>query len=68
MFEVGKPRTDGKYNVWHKRMINNRWEWVVVEVCDSYPEALELAASENQKHKRRKSAGQLIGAASPSLK
>lgn len=52
MYEVGKKRLDGKYNVWNRVQIaNNYWDWVIVSVCDSFNEALEFASAKNRKPK-----------------
>lgn len=41
-YEIGKPRTDGKHNIWRKVDIGIGYgrRWVIVEVADSFKEAL----------------------------
>lgn len=57
MYEVGKKRLDGKYNVWQKILLDKYWwEWVVVGVFDSLPLATEFAATKNYNKFRRKPA------------
>lgn len=54
MYEVGKPRLDGKYNVWRKTSTSDfQWEWQVVGVYDSHSCAQTYADMKNQNKARR---------------
>lgn len=42
MYEIGKKRPDGKYNIWKKTQIGpHHWDWIIEFICDSYAEAIE---------------------------
>lgn len=54
MYEVGKKRPDGKFNVWKKEKISEHLlDWIIDSVWDDYPDALEYAAARNRKDKKR---------------
>lgn len=44
MYEIGKKRPDGKFNIWKKIQIGYYWEWVVEIVCDSLKEATDYVS------------------------
>lgn len=52
MYEVGKKRPDGKFNIWGKERIKeSHWEWVIVEVLDDAKEAKAFVDEMNGKRK-----------------
>lgn len=40
MYEIGKKREDGKFNIWKKIQVGYYWDWVIEVVCDSLEEAI----------------------------
>lgn len=45
VYEIGKERPDGKYNVWCRAQIKpQHWEWVIDRVCVSLEEAQAYVA------------------------
>jgi hypothetical protein len=54
MYEVGKKRPDGKFNVWKSVTIDDyHQQWVVADVCDDYEDALAFASKKNHNKQRR---------------
>lgn len=50
MYEVGKERLDGKFNIWKRaQVIPNHWDWIIVEVCYSQEEADNYALMRNRR-------------------
>lgn len=49
MYEVGKERSDGKFNVW--RSVEGRWE--IVDIFADWDEALEYATYKNQSKRQK---------------
>ena len=54
MYEVGKKRQDGKYNIWKRIQLGHYWEWIIDTVQDDIKEAMEYAARKNQAAARKK--------------
>ena len=53
-YELGKERPDGKFNVWRKALIDNdRFEWVIVNVCDDLDDANDFLATRRAYRVRR---------------
>lgn len=37
LYEIGKKRPDGKFNIWKKiELLPQQWEWVIVHVADGW--------------------------------
>ena len=53
MYEIGKKRPDGKFNIWTKVQLGHYWEWVVDMVCDSIEEAIEYTLKKNKARAKR---------------
>lgn len=54
MYEIGKPRLDGKFNIWEKVQLDKfYWDWVIVSVCESSSEAAEFASNKNRRKQNK---------------
>jgi hypothetical protein len=50
MYEIGKKRPDGKYNIWKRcQVLKFHWDWIIDCVCDDLDEAKEYVLINNRK-------------------
>lgn len=40
LFDIGKPRPDGKRNIWKRMNVRGFQEWIIVHVAENFPRAL----------------------------
>ncbi len=54
MYEIGKQRLDGKYNVWRNESIGlHSWYWQIVDVCSNLDEAKRFISRKHAIKARR---------------